>query len=337
MVHPEYNLEKDGRHDIALVQLKEKVENGKPAKLYEITDERGKQVVFVGKGGFGNGLDGPIEYDKKQRGATNTIIGTDEYWIEFMFDSAGDATELEGISGPGDSGGPAFITKASELYVAGVGSFQNGNGKKEGTYAVSEYYARVSSYTEWIHSAISDAEVAKSLPDHPIIDAIKSDNAEMLSSELSKKVLNNEKVMTEAFFQSVILDRVSMGEEMIVRGADLGSVDISGNSLFELAILAEREDYLKMLVFKFRNLKNIHRANSEVLPMVVAVGGDSPEVLEPINILLDQGANINAQTIYPFWAQAYRNVVLQMSVVAYLRFCSLCNNHSGQVLGSLHA
>jgi ankyrin repeat protein len=296
VVHPKYGLENNGRHDIALVQLKEEVENGKPAKLYEITDESDKPVVFVGKGGFGNGRDGPIEFDKTQRGATNTIIGTDEYWIEFKFDSAGDATELEGISGPGDSGGPAFITIASELYVAGVSSFQNNNGSKEGTYGVSEYYTRVSSYTEWIHSAISDAEAATAIPDHPVIDAIKSNNAELLNSALNSEVLNNEIVMREAFFQSVILDRVSMGEEMIVRGANLRSVDFSGNSLFELAILAEREDYLKMLVFKFRHLKNIHRENSEILLMVVAEFGDKPQVLEFVDILLDQGANVNVQT-----------------------------------------
>ena len=296
VVHPEYGLVGDGRHDIALVQLKEEVESGKPVKLYELTDESGKPVVFVGKGGFGNGRDGPIKFDKKQRGATNTIMGADEYWIEFIFDGAGDATELEGISGAGDSGGPAFITIGSELYVAGVSSFQNGNGNKKGTYGVSEYYARVSSYIEWIHSAINDAEAATAIPNHPIIDAIKSDNAELLSSALSNDVLKNEKVMKEAFFQSIVLDRVSMGEKMIVQGADLRLVDISGNSLFELAILAEREDYLKMLVLKFKHLENIHQENSEILPMLVTVFGDSPEILDPVNILLDQGANINVQT-----------------------------------------
>jgi len=269
VVHPEYGSVGDGRHDIALIQLEEEVENGKPAKLYEINDERGQPVIFVGRGAFGNGLDGPVENDKKQRGATNTIIGTYEHWIEFIFDSAGDATELEGISGGGDSGGPAFITTGSELCVAGVSSHQNGNGNKKGTYGVKEYYTRVSSYTEWIHSVINDPEASPAIPGHPIIDAIKSNNTEMLSNALTNDVLSDKKVIREAFFQSVMLDRVSMGEEMIAKGADLRSLKINGVSLFELAILAEREDYLKMLIFKFKHLKNIHSEDSKILPMLV--------------------------------------------------------------------
>lgn len=296
VTHPESGSGGNARHDIALVQLKEEVKNGIPAKLYDLSDENGKSVVFVGKGTFGNGRDGLIEHDGKQRGATNTVIGADKYWIEFVFNSDGDATELEGISGRGDSGGPAFISKGSELYVAGVSSFQNGNGNKEGGYGVSEFYTRVSAYTKWIHAAINGAEAATAVPEHPIIDAINLDDAKMLSRALKSGVLSNKKVMMEALFQSVLLDRVAMGKEIIVQGADLKSVDIKGNSLFELAIIEEREEYLKMLISEFRQLKNVHRENSEILPMFVSALGSSPRVLEPVGILLDQGANINAQT-----------------------------------------
>jgi len=83
---------------------------------------------------------------------------------------------------------------------------------------------------------------------------------------------------------------------MIAQGVDLKSVEINGNSPFMLSFLAEREDYLKMLILNHQHLENIHPTDSEILPALVSVFGRSPEILEPINILLNQGANINAQT-----------------------------------------
>lgn len=296
VVHPKYKSGRKAQHDIALIQLKEFVANGKPVKLYDSKDEEGKPVVFVGRGTYGNGKDGLIEDDGKQRGATNKVIGTSDQWIEFLFDRPENATALEGISGSGDSGGPAFITTGYQLYVAGVSSYQNSNGQEAGTYGVNEYYARVSSNISWIESVINDAEKATVLPVHPIIDAIKSDDEMLLREALTNEVLEDEIIMREAFIQSVILNRVSLAEKLIVRGADIGSVAINQVSLFELAIFAERLDYLKMLIFKFKHLEKIHSENSKVLPLLVSVVGGDPLVLEGVKILLDQGANINVQT-----------------------------------------
>jgi len=156
VVYPEYGLSEESRHDVALIQLKKNVNDGNLVKLYSQKNEQGQLVVFVGKGKFGNGREGYIEYDGKQRGATNKIIGVDQHWIEFKFDGGDNATELEGISGSGDSGGPAFITSGTDLFVAGVSSYQELNGYDKATYGVSEFYARVSSYTEWIHSVIEN-------------------------------------------------------------------------------------------------------------------------------------------------------------------------------------
>jgi secreted trypsin-like serine protease len=57
---------------------------------------------------------------------------------------------LEGISGPGDSGGPALIGRNNELYIVGISSNQEGEGHKKGTYGVIEYYTRISSYYNWL-------------------------------------------------------------------------------------------------------------------------------------------------------------------------------------------
>ena len=179
IVHSEYSSENDEIYDVALVRLKEPITNGKPAKLYSDKDEIGKPVVFVGRGIHGNGRDGLIRRDGQQRGATNTIVNASEHVIGFKFDAPGKATDLEGISGPGDSGGPAFIQVNSQLYVAGVSSYQVGNGAEEAHYGVEEYYTRVSSVYPWLRSVIDDAKPI-SLPKHPIIDSIKDNDREKL-------------------------------------------------------------------------------------------------------------------------------------------------------------
>lgn len=293
LIHPEY---KNGKHDIALIQLTEPVANGKPVKLYMQENETGKSVVFVGRGEFGDGQLGVTGSDGKQRGATNTIIGTSEHWIEFKFNQAEEATEIEGISGGGDSGGPAFITVDSQLYVAGVSSHQDHGEHKVGSYGVTEYYTRVSRYSDWVNEVIANTEPGSSIvPDHPLIDAIKNDDESELKKAIDTEVFENEAVINEAFYQTLVLGRVSMAKELINQGADLRSVVINQLSLPELAILTEREDYAKMLVLDCRHLRNIHKPQSKVLPLLVALFDDDSKALEPVGILLDQGANINAR------------------------------------------
>ena len=51
-----------------------------------------------------------------------------------------------------------------------------------------------------------------------------------------------------------------------------------------------------MLIYKFKHLENIHSENSEIIPMLVSVFGDSTDILEQVGILLDQGVNVNTQT-----------------------------------------
>jgi len=155
VVYPQFELANDKVHDIALIQLKEPILNGVPAKLYADEDEAGKSVVFIGSGYFGNGVEGITKRVHIQRGATNTIIGVSENLIKFKFDAPSEASDLEGISGPGDSGGPAFINIDSQLYVAGVSSYQVVNEFEEAHYGVEERYTRVSAYYPWIESVIN--------------------------------------------------------------------------------------------------------------------------------------------------------------------------------------
>jgi hypothetical protein len=163
VLHPEWQSEADIHVDIALVKLAQPVADIAPVPLYSGTDEVGMLAVFVGRGGTGTGLTGPVTEDLRLRAATNrveSVVG--DSLLRFRFDSPGepDVTELEGISGPGDSGGPAFVERDGALYVIGVGVGQNArpaNGKR-GHYKVLELYTRVSAFAGWVRNTLAEAE-----------------------------------------------------------------------------------------------------------------------------------------------------------------------------------
>lgn len=295
VVHPKFGTEDNNFYDFALIQLKEPVTDGKPAKLYPAEDETGKPVVFVGRGTFGNGRDGLVKNDGKQRGATNTITGASSQVLSFTFDAPETATALEGISGRGDSGGPAFVERGSELFVAGVSSYQDGNGLKEGTYGVTEYYARVSTNIPWVNSVV-EAALPATLPAHPIIDSIKNNSTFSSDRPSLKNAIEDTEILTEAFYQSVLLNRIKHAEDLINEGADAGLVSVNQSSLFELALHFDRVDYLDMLLNRLGNANNVHNENSTVLPLLISRLRDDPKVIDRARILLAQGANINVQT-----------------------------------------
>ncbi|WP_299184972.1 trypsin-like serine protease [uncultured Aquimarina sp.] len=145
--------------DIALLHLKTKPMNVMQAKLYVDEDEVDKLVYMVGRGDKGDGLIGINGNDGKKRGATNRIETTTKNWLTWTFDhpdiKTKYLTEYEGISGPGDSGGPAFIVKNDIVYLAGISSWQDTKGGDEGLYGVVENYTRVSQYIQWINKEMT--------------------------------------------------------------------------------------------------------------------------------------------------------------------------------------
>jgi len=154
ILHPDW--EDGGAHDLALLRLRKPISTALPVKLYRGGDELDREVILVGYGDYGTGLTGPKGNDRRVRGATNRIDEATEYWLKFRFDAPGDprTTELEGVSGPGDSGGPAFFGEVDSAMLAGVSSGQSSRatGGKPGRYGVVEYYVRVSRYINWIES-----------------------------------------------------------------------------------------------------------------------------------------------------------------------------------------
>jgi hypothetical protein len=146
----------DSSADIALLKLKEPVMDISPALLYERMDEGGKNVLLVGNGTTGNGLTGIGSERGKRRGATNQIEGALENSLLLVFDAPPLGTDLEGISGPGDSGSPALYEENGKLYLMGVSSFNSGDREKgtAGKYWTFEGFARISTRRQWILETI---------------------------------------------------------------------------------------------------------------------------------------------------------------------------------------
>ena len=150
-------------NDIALVKLTSAIKNATIAKLYGSSNEKGKTATLVGRGDHGNGIDGVVGSDKALRAAKNVVTGVKEQWLQFVFDSGENALALEGISGPGDSGGPAFVTLHDSIFIIGVSSWQNTEATdwQEGKYGVIENYSRISYFKKWIEQTIEEGSFNK--------------------------------------------------------------------------------------------------------------------------------------------------------------------------------
>ncbi len=178
--HPEYN--KDNlSHDIALLKLDRPVLGVESTNIYTLTDEKNQHVWFVGRGDIGNGQLGITGASQVLNHAENSIESTEPLWLTFDFDSPQDnALALEGISGPGDSGGPAFIRTPDGLKVAGVSSHQRNNDDGEGLYGVVEYYTRTSAHKPWIDNMTNkaDDELSSLALKRPVYSVLKSTEEE---------------------------------------------------------------------------------------------------------------------------------------------------------------
>ncbi|MDO6641028.1 trypsin-like serine protease [Shewanella sp. 5_MG-2023] len=144
-------------NDIALVKLTKPIESATIASLYTSSNEIGKTATFIGRGDHGNGLTGVTGADGKIRLAKNQVDSAEDQWIRFIFEQGDTALPLEGISGPGDSGGPAYVNLDGQLYIIGVSSWQNAEPTewREARYGVIENYSRISHFKEWIKKTVA--------------------------------------------------------------------------------------------------------------------------------------------------------------------------------------
>jgi hypothetical protein len=160
-IHPSWRPQQVNG-DIALVRLQQPIADAEIAQLYSATDEQGKVLTLVGRGDVGDGLRGVVAGDALLRAAHNQVIASQQQWLQFRFDQGAAALPLEGISGPGDSGGPALLRQHGQLWVLGVSAWQDASATdwQEGKYGVIEHYSRVSHYHAWLRSILASANTS---------------------------------------------------------------------------------------------------------------------------------------------------------------------------------
>lgn len=147
--------------DLAVILLRKAVRGVTPTPLYRETDELGKTVVIVGHGYTGTIGEKPLpkeRWDRKKRAAVNTVDRVTPNMLGLQIKRPDEASDLQGASTPGDSGGPAFIETPAGLFVAGIASSTddaNGN-KVVGDPGDWENYVRISTYVPWIEAVILD-------------------------------------------------------------------------------------------------------------------------------------------------------------------------------------
>lgn len=182
IMHPEWRDVDEVRPisevvDLALIRLRESVTDVEPVLLYENDDEVGREIIFVGNGQTGTGVTGPVDHDRKWRAATNTVEQARQNWLDFVFSEPPDATDLEGISGPGDSGGPALIERNGRLVILGVSSYNNSAGTGYCRYGSVEHYARISTTRQWIERTMEEYEVIANDVEPQFAPVIRFDEA----------------------------------------------------------------------------------------------------------------------------------------------------------------
>jgi hypothetical protein len=140
--------------DIALLRLAHPVSTVSPVALYSGRNELNAVVTICGWGRTGDGRNEVLTRDRRFRCGENQVDAVTPR-LRFRFDEPDSirALRLEAVSGPGDSGGPAFIEVDGVRYLAGVSSFQK-DVTVPGIFGVTENYERVSDHLEWIDSVI---------------------------------------------------------------------------------------------------------------------------------------------------------------------------------------
>lgn len=148
--------------DIALIELAQPVADVSPIAVYKGDDELGKVVELVGKGATGTGASGytfDSPHRTQLRRAFNTVTNVDGRWLCYVFDKPSSGLPLEGMSGNGDSGGPALIQVDGQWELAGLTSWKvlQGDARtiRMGLYGQGSCNVRLSHYSGWIESVMA--------------------------------------------------------------------------------------------------------------------------------------------------------------------------------------
>lgn len=154
--HPDFNHDKIGWHDIALVYTPQTFKLLKYPTLYEDFDELNKLATISGYGDAGTFHTGGGKYDHRRRAGRNMIDRVVFGMLTCTASPKESALPLEFLIAPGDSGGGLFIDDK----LAGISSFIAGKGKPTGKYGDEACFTRVSLYVPWVERQIENHEMA---------------------------------------------------------------------------------------------------------------------------------------------------------------------------------
>lgn len=123
VMHPQFNREKPGSFDVAVVRLNDAIEIDYYPAIYEGDDEQGQVCSLAGYGITGSMVTGHTISDGIRRGGSN-IVEEIEHGV-LVCTAGGRPTQLEFCIAPGDSGGGLFLGR----YLAGIHSFVSATGR----------------------------------------------------------------------------------------------------------------------------------------------------------------------------------------------------------------
>jgi hypothetical protein len=157
IVHPRFEDEEFGFHDLALCYSAKAFEMAFYPELYTKLDEVGAAITIAGYGTTGTFNTGATGEDHQKRGGHNRIDSSERTILICTPSIQHDKFPLEFMIAPGDSGGGMFIGNK----LAGINSFLMARDKKpNGSYTDESAFTRISLYHEWIEEQIALHELA---------------------------------------------------------------------------------------------------------------------------------------------------------------------------------
>lgn len=160
-LHPDAT--KGAGADIALVLLAEPVAGIEPSPIHREPNELGQTLRIIGFGPTGPIGKPPVAADGKARAAINTVDRVLPRELGMRIKGPDEASDLQGLETPADSGGPGIVEVARRSFVAGLLL------KPESAGGVGHWtrLVRVSAYADWIDDVMGRTaleEAAKSPP-----------------------------------------------------------------------------------------------------------------------------------------------------------------------------